>query len=71
MWLFRLVYEALPNHTLRRIGSVEDVNKGWKRTTRSEYPPLVVRVLCRSRIRYYGKPAKQERWPYQVHTSIK
>ena len=49
------------------VGSIAKLSESWKRTNRAKYLPLVVRVLSRSRIRYYGKPSKQDKWPYQVY----
>ena len=41
----------------------------WKSLAKP-YPPLVVRVLHRARLMYYGKATKTDKWPYQVCRSI-
>ena len=59
-------------HKVVEDGSVTDiasVAQEWKRLARP-YPPLIVRVLSRSRLRHYGKPHKTDKWPYQVQKQI-
>uniref|UniRef100_A0A8C4N8A0 RPA1 related single stranded DNA binding protein n=1 Tax=Eptatretus burgeri TaxID=7764 RepID=A0A8C4N8A0_EPTBU len=34
------------------------------------FPPLVVRVINRSRLRHYGRPEKRNGWPFQVYLEV-
>lgn len=52
-----------------RIISVSHLEMTW--ADRSYFPPLLVRILHKSILRYYGKPDKKMIEPYQVWVMIR
>uniref|UniRef100_UPI00358ED71B RPA-related protein RADX isoform X2 n=1 Tax=Myxine glutinosa TaxID=7769 RepID=UPI00358ED71B len=60
--------EVVPLKVPRRIllAQLEVQHRGLARN----FPPLVVRVINRSRLRHYGRPEKQNSWPFQVYLEV-
>lgn len=63
--LFRSVFFFFVSLTLvTKVTSLGQLEMTWR--SRVHFHPLLVRVLHKSRLRYYGKPEKKLDMPYQV-----
>jgi hypothetical protein len=51
-----------------KIISLSHLEMTW--TSRKDFPALLVRILHKSKLRYYGKPDKMMIEPYQVQIMI-
>ncbi|XP_068008272.1 RPA-related protein RADX [Melanerpes formicivorus] len=51
-----------------RVTSLGQLEMIWR--SRLHFPPLLVRVLHKSRLRYYGKPEKKMDMPYQAYFEV-
>ncbi|XP_069468831.1 RPA-related protein RADX isoform X2 [Ambystoma mexicanum] len=51
-----------------KIVSLSDLEITWK--NRAKYPPLLVRILHKSRLRYFGKPNRKSDVPYQAYFEV-
>ncbi|CAH1797551.1 unnamed protein product, partial [Owenia fusiformis] len=49
--------------------SLRDLSDTWKKRKRP-YPPLLVRVMHKSRPLHYGKKDRGDKWPYQVYIEV-
>ncbi|XP_051876770.1 RPA-related protein RADX isoform X2 [Pristis pectinata] len=48
--------------------SLETLSRTWR--TRVEFPHLLVRVMYKSRLRYYGRPGTKVDFPYQAYLEV-
>ncbi|XP_054244831.1 RPA-related protein RADX [Indicator indicator] len=51
-----------------KVTSLGQLEMTWR--SRLHFPPLLVRVLHKSRLRYYGKPEKKMDMPYQAYFEV-
>ncbi|XP_010147773.1 PREDICTED: uncharacterized protein CXorf57 homolog, partial [Eurypyga helias] len=51
-----------------KLTSLSQLEMTWR--SRVHFPPLLVRVLHKSRLRYYGKPEKKLDMPYQAYFEV-
>ncbi|XP_064015625.1 RPA-related protein RADX [Pogoniulus pusillus] len=56
------------NADVSRVTSLGQLEMTWR--SRLHFPPLLVRVLHKSRLRYYGKPEKKVDMPYQAYFEV-
>lgn len=63
-YYFGLFLSFPPLTLVSKLTSLDHLEMTWR--SRVHYHPLLVRVLHKSRLRYYGKPEKKMDMPYQV-----
>eukprot|EP00062_Callorhinchus_milii_P003062 gi/632939884/ref/XP_007883465.1/ PREDICTED: uncharacterized protein CXorf57-like [Callorhinchus milii] len=51
-----------------KIITLKELEMTWK--GRWKLPPLLVKVMYKSRLRHYGKPCKNVDWPYQAYFEV-
>ncbi|XP_039622214.1 RPA-related protein RADX isoform X1 [Polypterus senegalus] len=47
---------------------LQDLENFWRSTVR--FPPLLVKVMYKSRLRYYGRPEKKQAIPFQAYFEV-
>uniref|UniRef100_A0A4W3JS73 RPA1 related single stranded DNA binding protein, X-linked n=1 Tax=Callorhinchus milii TaxID=7868 RepID=A0A4W3JS73_CALMI len=52
----------------QNIITLKELEMTWK--GRWKLPPLLVKVMYKSRLRHYGKPCKNVDWPYQAYFEV-
>ncbi|XP_069749573.1 RPA-related protein RADX isoform X2 [Narcine bancroftii] len=50
------------------LASLQQLSRTWK--TKVNYPHLLVRVMYKSRLRYYGRPGTKVDFPYQAYLEV-
>ncbi|XP_072127133.1 RPA-related protein RADX isoform X2 [Mobula birostris] len=63
----QLPASEVPFHGCRFI-SLQHLARTWR--TRFEFPHLLVRVMYKSRLRYYGRPGTKVDFPYQAYLEV-
>ncbi|XP_043913181.1 RPA-related protein RADX [Protopterus annectens] len=67
----RNVFKQLELHITvdaSKIITLSNLEMIWR--SRLKYPPLLVRIMHKSRLRYFGKPGKKMDVPYQVYFEV-
>lgn len=55
-----------PNLDWSKVSTLRTVDSIWQKKPQKFLPPLVLRVLHRSKVRFFGKIGKTDKWPFQV-----
>ncbi|XP_064606407.1 RPA-related protein RADX-like [Liolophura sinensis] len=62
--------QSVSDTTVLDCYTLKELSRLGRSIKASSIPPVIVRVLTRSRLRQYAKPQKAEKWPYQISMVI-